>query len=503
MVVSALLIRSLSLIFRVYLSGAVGAEGIGLIQLVLSVYLVYATVSSSGITLCATRLFTDYAAAGNPGAGRTCVEKCMCFAFLSGEVLCVLMLTTADLTASVLLQDVRTSPALRLLAPSLPFLAVSACIRGYFCARRKTVPTSSEQLLEQLSEIGVFILLLKIHPPGNISEACSLAVTGTTAAEILSFFYSLWWFRRDIHHVGCHREKIRGFRQQMLPILLPVTANACLRSGLSAAENALIPSGLQRSGMTETEALGQYGILSGMTLPLMVFPSVLILPFAVLIVPEISEAVMNRRRKEIRCLTEKMVSSTLRYSIPVTVIFFFFGESICSLLYHRPEAGKALSLLSPVIPFMYLDSVVDGILKGLNEQTSYFVFNTIDSILRVLMTMLLVPLWGLNGMLTVIIVSELLNTLLSLGRLIHLTEFRIPLRSSLLLPLFGMGLPCFLAQKLPSLCTPPVDLLLKLGCCFLFYGLLLFILRALPSNSHQGCSSRPPAEAVSCTRSQS
>ena len=65
LVITSLLIRSMGLLFRSFLSEQLGAEGMGLYQLALSVYMVFVLVSSSGVSMCSTRLFADYSAAGD------------------------------------------------------------------------------------------------------------------------------------------------------------------------------------------------------------------------------------------------------------------------------------------------------------------------------------------------------------------------------------------------------------------------------------------------------
>ena len=455
MAASALTIRTMSMTFRVFLTDRLGTQGVGLYQLVLSVYLVFAAVASTGVSLCATRVFSELCAQGHEGKARFSVERCMIFSFLLGTMLGALMLAGAVPISCYALHDKRAVSALMLLSPSLPFLAVSACVRGYFLARKKTLQTSGEQLIEQLIEMGTFIVLFSLYRPESLEQACMLT---------------------DIKRTGIIPERTNGLMRHLMPVFLPVTANACLRCGLSAAENALIPLGLQHSGLSRTAALSQYGIICGMTLPVLTFPSVLVLPFAALIISYVTEERVCGHKAAVRRITEKMVSASLRYSIPVTVIFVFFGVPLCELLFKSSESGYFLSVLAPVIPFMYLDSVVDSILKGLNEQTSYFIFNTIDSVIRVLLTVVLLPFMGIYGVVVVIIVSELLNTLMSLMRLVKITDFRLRLLDDVFLPVISASIPCLLAKPISISGSKTADILIKLLFCCLIYLLLRAII---------------------------
>ena len=284
----------------------------------------------------------------------------------------------------------------------------------------------------------------------------------------------------------------------MLPIFLPVTANACLRFGLSAAENALIPAGLQQSGLSSADALSQYGVICGMTMPVLMFPTVLVLPFASLIISEIADERVCCHVRSVRHITERMVSAALRYSVPVTFIFIFYGAPLCRILFKNDDAGRFLVMLAPVIPFMYLDSVVDSILKGLNEQTSYFIFNAIDSVIRVLLTVILLPFMGILGAASVIIVSELLNTLMSLMRLLKITSFRLRFMRDILLPACFILFPCLLLSRLPSPDTP-LALALSITLCVSVYILLLKLTNR-PIKAAQSLRSRICADTLSAPK---
>ncbi len=466
---TSLMIRCIAMIAGIYMADVIGSEGIGLYRLTVSIYFFFASAVSSGFSLTVTRLTADYLSMGKRSAAKYAVEKCMMISFLFGAAAGGLMFVSSDFLGTAFLGDPRAVPSLRLLSVSLPFMAFSASVRGYFTAQRKTLQSSGEQLLEQITEILVLVMIMSFGNCNDLSSACMAAVTGTVAAEIVSFIYAFLLYTADIRKWNIQKEPVRKLYQKIIPIAAPISLNSCLRSGLSAVENVLIPFGLKRYGSDPALALSQYGIMSGMTMPVLTFPSVFIIPFAVLIVPEIAEARIKKYKNGIRHMTEKMINVTLLYSIPVTVILIFFAVPICQILYGNSPAGEFLMMLAPVIPFMYLDSVVDGMLKGLNKQTSYLVFNLIDSIIRVILTYILVPIYGIKGVVGVIIISELLNTTMSLLKLISVTKVKIRLFSSVVYPIICISLPCLLCNMIPPLHHLTVDTILKIIFCLMFY----------------------------------
>ena len=88
------------------------------------------------------------------------------------------------------------------------------------------------------------------------------------------------------------------------------------------------------------------------------------------------------------------------------------------------EAGRLLRLFAPVALVLYLDALVDGMLKGLSEQVANVRYNTITSALDVALLFVLLPRYGLGGYVFTFIAAHLVNFALSLRRLLRVTGLR-------------------------------------------------------------------------------
>ncbi|MGN0536759.1 MAG: oligosaccharide flippase family protein [Acutalibacteraceae bacterium] len=464
----------ISMGFRIYLSDCIGTEGIGLYQLITSIFVFFATITTAGMNLTATRLSTELISKGQFGKARRCVALCVLLSVTTGIVGGGLLFFGADFIALRLLNDTRTALSLKILAPALPFMAVSSCFRGFFFARRNALKTSSEKLLEQFIEIGTFAAVITFFAGKDIEYACCSICIGTLAAEILSCLYSFILYRLDIRKTKSASVPVRWFLKSTAEIALPVTANSCLRTGLSAVENILIPFGLKKNGLNYTKALSDYGIITGMAMPVLMFPSVLITPFSSLIIPEVAQAHTNGKIQSIRNMTQSLFRGVLFYSLPITVILMFFSSEFGQVIYGNTEVGVYIGILAPIIPFVYLDSITDAILKGINEQLSYLIFNFIDSAIRVVLTYVLLPLIGIKGVIIVIFVSELLNTVMSIARLLKVTQIKFMIFEWVIKPILFTALPCAFIKTLNFPTTGILDLCIRIALCTVFYLLLLF-----------------------------
>lgn len=434
MTATLLLTRIIAVVFNIYISSVIGAEGVGIFGLVSTVYIFSTTFATSGITLAVTRMVTDVTAKGKYGVAKRIVTICVFIAVGLSTIVGIFLFVFAKNIGIDFLGDARTILSLKTLAFSLPFMAISASLRGYFIAMRTVIKTATEQLFEQIVEIIICMSIITPFCAKGIEYACCAVALGTTLSECASCVYSVVLYRLDIGKYKAKSEKAEGTLKALLSIGLPVTGSSCLRSGLSMIENALIPSGLQRYGFSSTRALEEYGVITGMAMPVLMFPSVFLSSFAMLMIPEMSEARANNRVKGIAHMAKRILKATFLFIIPITVFFLAFSDELGLLLYKREDVGLYIKILALTVPFSYLDHVVDGMLKGLNQQLHYFTYNIIDSSIRVILALFLIPQLGIRAIIIIMFVSAILNSTLSTYRLIKVAHIDIDIINWIIKP---------------------------------------------------------------------
>ena len=419
MMTTTLLITQIAAIFfNIYISSKIGAEGMGIYRLVITVYAFSATFATSGITLSVTRLVTDFLTFKRCGEAKHAVAVCMAVGVGLSCAVGTLLFAFSNKIGVDFLGDARTVLSLKVLAFSLPFMAVSACFRGYFLAVRSVLKSASEQLFEQIVQIFVCISIITPFAEKGLEYACCAVAVGTTLSELASCIYSAVLYLADISKYKVKSKRFNGIFRKLTEIGLPVMGSSCLRSGLSMIENTLIPTGLQRYGYSASKALGEYGIIMGMAMPVLMFPIVFLAPISSLIIPEMSEARSSNRTAGISRMARKILTAAVLFIIPTTVIFLIFGDELGSFLYKRDDVGVYIRILALTVPFSYLDCVVDGMLKGLNQQIYYFTYNIIDSTVRVILALVLIPKIGVKAIIIIMFVSVILNSTLSIRRLL-------------------------------------------------------------------------------------
>ncbi len=435
---TGLLLRTIGMFFRVYVSNQLGSEGMGLYQLIFSVYILATTLATSGITVAVTRLVVEEMGRGTPKTIVRLLKKIMLFCTLLGLLAGCLLFFGADPVCRYWIKDMRGVMALKVLAPSLPFMSISNCLRGYFMARRRVAVSSSAQIFEQLVRIAIVMGLLGMFASKGLVYACTAVMIGNTVSEMLSCLYMYIGYRRDQRnipdptHPPLPRYSILG---KMLSISAPIAAGGCLNSLLRTIENLLVPDRLTQYTSSRETSLSQFGMLKGMAMPVLFFPASFLSALSTLLVPEISEAHSLKQNDRL----ERMVNRSLHISFTIAIfiggVFTIFSGQLGQLLYQSDEVGFYIFILAPLVPFMYVESIVDGILKGLNQQVSSLKYNIIDSLSRIALIFFLVPVQGMKGFLFIMVLSNLLTSFLNMRRLITVTGIRLKWGTLLIKPI--------------------------------------------------------------------
>lgn len=415
---SGFILRMLGMGFRVVLSAYLGGEGMGLYQLILSLYMVFVSLATAGINVAATRLAAQSLARGQ-GMGATLRGLCAT-ALAFGTTAMLAQTVLAGPASRFLLHDARAEAALRVLAPSLPFMAVAGALRGCFLAARRVTPNVMAQLIEQFVRMGVAVAGLRVMAQWGAGYGCAAVVLGNTVSEGVSCGLMLLFAARTQEFRRQRQEPLHPYTQRELyEIILPVTGSRLLGSGLQAVESSLIPLTLSLYTGSRAVAMTQYGNLKGMALPLLFFPFSVLSALSGLLMPEITRAHTRGNASETRRLIRWMLTLTGAFSLAAGIGFVMAGPQLAQLVYRDAEVGRYVQILGFVAPFMYLESMVDGVLKGLGEQLATFRYSLFDSVFRIAAIALLLPRYGMIAFLGIMIASNLFTFTLNTRRMLR------------------------------------------------------------------------------------
>ena len=476
---ASIITRVLGFFFRVFLADNLGAQGMGVYQLIMSLYLLVVTFSTSGISFAVSCIISENMAKQNKKDPKIILKISMLFAFFIGILVCFILMFFNNQIAEYILKDKRTTFSIFWLAPSLPFMAVSSCIKGYFFAKRKAIFPSVASIIEQtIRMIFIFILLGSFISQG-INSSCAIISIGMTISEIISFLYMFILYLRDKEDIPIINNSKKNIFSKILKVSIPIQASTSFNAALKLVESVLIIESLKifTHGDLDT-ATGTYGIIRGMVLPLIMFPTSFLQSIITVLIPELSGASAGGNKRAIRKACDKSLQLTLIMGIFVAAIFIMFPDKIAAMFYKNQEVAPYLKIFSLLCPILYVQIICMGILNAIGEQIASMKYNILEGVLKIILIALFVPRGGINAFLILTFAVTIFALFLFAFRLFKVTYFPILLNKILIKPIIAITISCFLSLsfrgKLEQIIPNWMFISLVSGFIFLVYFILLF-----------------------------
>lgn len=433
---TSLLMKFAALIFNIYISNQIGSEAVGVFSLVMAVYLFFITVATSGLNIAVTVIVSEKFALNKNQQAIKAIRTCIFFSLLLGIAAGGLILLFSNFITSKCLHNMVSSRPLFYIAIGLPFIAMSSCISSYFATIRKAYKNAISQVFEFTIKMFATIILLKINISNGVEVICISLILADVISEICSFTLIFILYIIDIKLKKL--EDIRSFGQRIniLKIAFPVAVTSYIRSGLSTLKQLIIPTQLEKSGISCSRALSQYGMINGMVLPVITFPTVFTDSYSMLLIPEFSTYVAQKNYKAINYIANKIFKITCAFTMCICSIFFIFSNDLGLAIYNNIEIGYYFKIFTPFIFFMYMDHIIDCILKGLNKQFGVMCCNILDLSITTCFIYFLLPVLGIKGYVLSIFFSEVLNFSISLFQLFKYSGIKPNLIDWIVVPLF-------------------------------------------------------------------
>ena len=459
------LLRLAGISFQVYLSSRVGAAGIGLLQLILSVSALSFTVGSAGVRTCAMYLSAGELGRNRPGNVHSVLTGCFQYSLFFSGITAAALWWAAPWLCRVWIGDSAATAALRLCALFLPIRCLRGVLTGYFTAAQRVGSMVAVAFLEQGCAMALTFLLLS-RWAGADSGALAV-IAGSCAADALGFLVLLCLRNRRVR-----RLRGRPPYGRILRISLPLALADALRSGLNTIEDLIIPRRLALFAGT-VNAMADYGMLRGMVFPLLMFPAAILFSLAELLVPEFSRCAARGSKNRIQYLTRRGLRAAMLFGLCSGGLLFVLAGPLGSILYQSDQVGRLLRLYAPFVPMLYMDALVDAMCKGLGQQNENARYNTLTSFLDVVFLWGLLPRLGLGGYYFSFAATHLINFALSLRRLVLVSGIRLE-PGKMARAAAGTAAACILAAPAGA-----GGLLAQGGCYLLLLGVLWRLLRVV------------------------
>lgn len=468
--------RIIGFFFRIFLTGVIGAEGLGIYQLIFPVQIVCYSLCTMGFELSISKLV-----ASSKKSLKEARAYLICGVIISVSIsliIAVIVYVNAQYIAVRLLFEKRCAILIKCMSISIPLTSIHSCICGYYLGLKKTNIPAISQIVEQTVRVLSIYIMVVLLTKNNITVSPVVAVIGSTVGEVGSTLYCVFNLRLKNKKLSFDNEKVHIFKnktKQILQMSVPLTLNKLMLSILQSIQSALIPSMLVIYGMRSSEALSIYGIILGLVIPLVMFPSAIINSLSIILLPAISEADSNNNSKKI-CLTiEKSVSFCMIFGILCSIIFYNYGEPISMMLFHA-NYGEYIKNLGLVCPFIYITYTLASTINGLGHTEITFIHSIVSTIIQIISIIFLIPRIGISGFIIGQLVSCIISSVAHYISMYRLVSFKISLFKSCFLPTVILMLLTYIFKCLFTVFIPINSIAAFIISCMLTCTIYVYIL---------------------------
>lgn len=461
-----LLLRLVSTSFQVYISGRIGAAGVGLLQLVMSVGMLAMTAGMAGVRTSAMYLTAEELGRKKPGSVIWVLSGCFGYSILCSGCVALLLYHFAPFLAENWIGDVRTVGALQLFSGFLPVTCLCGVMSGYFTAANRIGTLAAVEVCEQLCSMAVTLLALTFWAGSDPARACQAVIFGSGVSGCVALC-ALVILRLKEHQKAGPRIQVA---RRLMKCAVPLGISDVVKSGISTTENLMVPKRLSLYGGV-SDPLAAFGMVCGMVFPVLMFPAAILFGLAELLIPELARCTAAESTRRIRYLVRRSLRVAMVYGCLFAGLMFLLSQPLCIALYGNSDAGIYLRRFSVLIPMLYCDAITDAMTKGLGQQAACVRYNILTSALDVIFLYLLLPRYGMGGYFVSFLVTHLLNFILSLRRLVKISGCKLRLRTPILATL-GTVCAVWAASFLPLHA-------LRAGAFVAIFVCLLFLCRVL------------------------
>ena len=417
---ASILSRIIGFIYRIYLADILGEQLLGTYQLIFPIYVLCFTIYGAGMQSAISQVVATLMGKNNTHSkddglnGSVSKDRTPRTILLAGTILSFILALFLSIfinfnskwIACNILMVPDCDIYLKLLTYLFPFCSISACICGYQYGLENAKPPAIAGIIEQITRI-LFVFIVQ----GFFSDkeiCCQIAVYGLTVGEFFGFLYNMSTIKNKTFNKRKNKISLKESFKLLLPVFISLTSIKLTISLLHSVESIFIPASLVKYGYTMNEALSVYGIYSGMAMPFIMFPATITMAISTMLLPAVSKAHSSGNKKQIKKLIRRTSYFCLVTGMAATVFFLLFGNICASLFFHNELAGRYLTVMSFLCPFLYLNMTYSSILNGLGKPHMTFVITVVCTLIKILSLIFFVPKYGMIAYIAASLVAEAL-----------------------------------------------------------------------------------------------
>lgn len=404
--IGSVIAKMLGALYRIPLTNILGAQGMGMYQLVFPVYALFMVLSTAGIPTALSRIVAEKRAIGQ--SSKKYFATAMLALAVLGGISSVLTFALAKVFA-VWQGNPDTYYGFLVISPAIFLVGIISGFRGFFQGEMYMLPTALSNVIEQVVKLALGITLSYLLIDKGLIWAVCGALLGVVCSELVTLVYMVTTY--FVRAAKARKNGVQEIRERMTKqdtrsmaaMAFPIAIVAILMPLSNFFDSMIIVNMLRLHGENGEVATAWYGLLSGPVQSLVNMPIVAIISLGVAIVPSVSASRATRDVDSIMLKSRLCVKLCYLLGIPFAFFFAVFADNILPIVYpllSQNSLNIAANLLRisafNVVTFSAMQIYV-SLLQAL-DKTKWAVLSLVCAIIvKTVLSLVLVRYIGIYG----------------------------------------------------------------------------------------------------------
>lgn len=434
--ITGLITKILGFYNRIFLTRLIGVSELAIYQLIFPIYILTISFCCQGISTTITKQVSYARGKGNSNQAKTILKYGLSISISLSICISILLNHYCIQISNTILKNNACSELLSISSIAIPFVSTKACINAYFMGYENPAISGFCQLFEQIIRISAAYFLSITYFSHTINA--KMAMVAVVIGEISAMFFSIIT-GLCLRKKYCLTNQINGNKiknninisndcsnlKSFLKDAIPITTNNLMFNLFSSFEAIILPSYLYLFYQDSKQAMDSFGIISGIVIPFLLFPATITTALSTTLLPNISYANAHADKKAIKKALAGSALFCISLGSIAWMIYLIFGIPLCEITFHSNRAGKMLSQIGFLCPFIYLSTTLSSIMHAMDLAFTNLIYNIISILIRICFTIFLVPLYGIPVYFIGMTISYITSVILMVSKLLKTKNLSI------------------------------------------------------------------------------
>lgn len=361
--------KLLGFVFRIQFMRIAGEEAVGIYMTAYPAFIFFLSLVQLGVPIAIAKVIAELDVKGEKEKIQSVMKTSYLLTFFAALAFIPTSILFVPYLATNLLGNPASASALYAGIAIVPISAIGGLIRGYFQGIARMEETAWSQIIEQSLRIALITWLLPLVFSGESNAMNAAYAMGITLiAELASVLYLFFKYSQQKRK----RKTIKSAKklypfEPILSISLPASGSRLFGTFTWFLEPIIFLRALTLSGITAIAATSLYGVISGVLIPLLLFPSFIPYALSVVLVPAVSGAAASSNKKKLRNRIHLALRLSAITGTFAAAVFFIHGAALAEKLFQVTEGAHYMTILAPVFFFYYIQSPLYSILQATGD----------------------------------------------------------------------------------------------------------------------------------------